>query len=97
MMPGLYITALVVGVVALVVFFIAFVEIYDATSKKGDDLFMVLMISFIFSVLGFSGFFYGLGLRNGAVNTAKGKYETTYEYDKDGRVTDTLVHWYNIN
>lgn len=96
MMPGLYITALVVGVVALVVFFIAFVGLDEALGEKRDNLFLVCFFALVFSLLGFSGFFYGLGLRNGAVNTAKGKYETTYEYDKDGRVTDTLVHWHNL-
>jgi len=39
------------------------------------------------------GFFYGVGIKHGSYETAKGHYKTLYLYDKDGNVTDTIAEF----
>lgn len=49
----------------------------------------------ILAMVCWGAFFYGVGDRHGAIETAKGHYKTYYLYDKDGNVSDTIAEFFH--
>ena len=84
---GLYIVVLIITVILTCVF----VGVIACGDLRNDSAVSAIILSGLFAMIAWGGFFYGFGVKHGSYETAKGHYKTLYLYDKDGNVTDTIA------
>lgn len=89
---GIYYFALVVGIIATVVFIAILCVNGDRLNDTQQE--MVFFMA-ILAMVCWGAFFYGVGDRHGAIETARGHYKTYYLYDKDGNVNDTIAEFFH--
>lgn len=87
---GLYYFALVLGIVLTVVLLAVLIV---SEGRLSDGEFAAVFFCFIFAMVCCGAFFYGVGDRHGAIETARGHYKTYYLYDKDGKISDTIAEF----
>lgn len=84
---GAYIILLVIAIILTCLF----LGVIGAGDLKDDGVVATIILVGLLAMAAWSGFFYGVGVKHGSYETAKGHYKTLYLYDKDGNVTDTIA------
>lgn len=76
---GFYIFFLIIAIILTCVFIgaICFGDLRE------DGVLISIVLSGLFAMIAWSGFFYGFGVKHGSYETAKGHYKTLYLYDKE--------------
>ena len=84
---GAYIILLVIAII-LTCLFLGVIGVGDLNN---DGVVATIVLVVLLAMASWGGFFYGVGVKHGSYETAKGHYKTLYLYDKDGNVTDTIA------
>jgi hypothetical protein len=86
---GTYIILLIIAIILTCVF----IGVIAQGDFRNDSTIATIVMCGLFAMAAWSGFFYGVGVKHGSYETAKGHYKTLYLYDKDGNVTDTIAEF----
>lgn len=86
---GAYIILLVIAIILTCLF----LGVIGSGDLKNDGVVATIILVGLLAMASWSGFFYGVGVKHGSYETAKGHYKTLYLYDKDGNVTDTIAEF----
>ena len=84
---GAYIILLIIAIILTCVF----IGVIGCGDLHDDGVVAAIILCGLLAMASWGGFFYGVGVKHGSYETAKGHYKTLYLYDKDGNVTDTIV------
>lgn len=87
---GAYNILLVLGTILTIIFIVILIV---SDGKLNDSQFGAIFLTALVAMACWGGFFYGVGVKEGANEVAKGHYKTYYLYDKDGNVTDTIAEF----
>lgn len=92
---GIYTLPLVIGIIATIIFiFILFSgDGFSQGTAYSDLCVSVMLMMALIAMVCWAWFGYGMGVKNGANETAKGHYKTYYVYDKDGKIADTIAEY----
>lgn len=92
---GFYTLPLVIGIIATIIFICILFsgEGFSQGTAYSDSSCVAMFILALFAMVCWGWFGYGMGVKNGANETAKGHYKTYYVYDKDGKIADTIAEY----
>ena len=86
---GAYIALLVIAIILTC----SFLGVIGWGDLRNETIVAAIILLGMFAMVAWCVFFYGVGVKHGAYETAKGHYKTLYLYDKDGNVIDTIAEF----